>query len=54
MAFGLRSLIKPTYSEEAFREHSSGKLAGLQLQWVTAGEIRAVQESSVKEAGLGH
>nr|KAF6416924.1 hypothetical protein HJG59_015249 [Molossus molossus] len=40
--------------KEAFREQSSGKLAGLQLRWVTAGELGAVQESSVKEAGLGH
>lgn len=52
--FELRELIKPTYSEEAFREQSGGKLAGLQLQWITAGRVRVAQESSEKEAGLGH
>lgn len=35
-------------------EQSSGKLAGLQLQRVTAGESREAQEAAVKEAGLGH
>lgn len=52
--FGLRELIKPTYSEEAFRKQSGDKLAGLQLQWITAGRVRVAQESSEKEAGLGH
>ncbi|XP_037347329.1 DNA repair protein RAD51 homolog 4 isoform X2 [Talpa occidentalis] len=41
-------------SYKTFKEQSSYKLAALQLQWVTAGEIRVVLESSVRDAGLGH
>lgn len=45
MAFGLRERIKPAGSEEAFREQSSGKLAGFAA---AVGHCRGDQSGSGK------